>query len=238
MEIKITDEIYDLSGVIAQIDGATEPVELVINSPGGSAIEALQLVNCVNRSGKEITARVEVQAMSAAAVIALGCPNVVIDSKAIVMLHNCWTFAVGDSKALETEAEACRAVDNALQEIVTSHCNEENAAYIRERMDDGELWLTGKQVAEMFNNVELEEKQVNARLAAGGTLADLVDKYNALCAELKALRDEPMKEEPEKEEPEKEEPETEHPEDPEKEHEEKQDYIITDKIKAILGEVL
>lgn len=235
VKVNINGVIEDLTEAFTQIEDAVEPVEISINSQGGSAIEAIQLVNIVNKSGKDITARVEVQAMSAAAVIALGCPKVVMDSKAIIMLHNCWTVAIGNAKDLQNEVDACKAVDNALQEIVTAHCSEENAAYIRERMDDGELWLTGKQAAELFDNIELEEKPVNARLAAGGTLADLVDKYNALCLEIKALKDEPPDEEEQEEE--KKDEAAEEPEE-EKEPEEKQDYVVTDKIKAILDEVL
>lgn len=247
--LQIIGEIDDLTEVYTAISDATEDVEILINSPGGSAFEAIQLVNLIDKCGKKVKAKVEVQAMSAAAVIALGCPEVELDSKAIVMLHNCWSVAIGNAKELEQQAEAMKAVDNALQEIVTTHCSEENADYIRSKMDDGELWLTGKQAAELFDNVTLCEKQEKQTFAAAGELAGLVEKMQALETELAELKAEAVapieaeaKEEVEEapaeivdaveEEPVKEEEEEqEAPAEPEQ----KLDYVVTDELKALLA---
>lgn len=197
MELQIFGEIDDLTEQMHQIQDAQEDVELVINSPGGSALEAFQLLNVVEKSEHKVTARIEVMAASAAAVIALGCPNVKITAKDIVMLHNCWTIACGNANDMEQQVQAMKAVDNALQLIVTQYCSEENAQFIRSKMDEGELWLTGEQVAELFDNVELVEtkSKVNA-LAAEGGLDTLVSRLHALqdkVAELEALKQEGKK---------------------------------------------
>lgn len=225
----IIGEIDDLTEVYAQITDAAQEVEILINSPGGNAFEAIQLVNAIHNSSQPVTAKVEVQAMSAAAVIALGCDKVKIDRSAIVMLHNCWTIAIGNAKDLQQEVDACKAVDFALQDIITTHCSEENAEYIKARMDDGELWLTGVQVVELFDNVELVEKpQKEGLKAAAGSLADLIDKYNAL-----------VKAEKEEDPPAEDEPPDEPDAEEEKESEpEKKAYVVPDNIKAILDEVL
>lgn len=223
MELEIFGEIDDLTEQMCQIQDAQEDVELVINSPGGSALEAFQLLNVVEKSEHNVTARIEVMAASAAAVIALGCPNVKITKKDIVMLHNCWTIAIGNANDMEQQVQAMKAVDNALQLIVTQYCSEENAQFIRSKMDEGELWLTGEQVAELFDNVELVESKskVNA-LAAEGGLDTLVSRLHALqdkVAELEALKQEEEKEE-----------------DPEEkqEQEDKKAYIVSDELKALL----
>lgn len=197
MELQIFGEIYDLTEQMHQIQDAQEDVELVINSPGGSALEAFQLLNVVEKSEHKVTARIEVIAASAAAVIALGCPNVKITAKDIVMLHNCWTIACGNANDMEQQVQAMKAVDNALQLIVTQYCSEENAQYIRSKMDEGELWLTGEQVAELFDNVELvETKSKVGDLAAEGGLDTLVARLHELqdkVAELEALKQEGKK---------------------------------------------
>lgn len=232
LKADIVDEIYDLSEIISMVNEAQEDVELMVNSQGGSAIEALQLMNAIKKSQQSVTARVEVMAMSAAAVIALGCKKVQMDKQAIIMLHNCWTFTIGNAKDLEQEAEACRAVDNALQAIVTTYCTEENAAYIKERMDNGELWLTGEDCAELFDNVELVETapQEEGKKAAHGNLAKLVAEYNAL----KKMLDEPK---PEPDEP-PDEDEGEDKDEQEGKEPEKKAYTVPDAIRAIIDEVL
>ena len=216
--LEIIGEIEDLTEVYTGITDAQEDIEILINSPGGSAFEAIQLVNAIENTEHYVTAKVEVQAMSAAAVIALGCDHVEMDSKAIVMLHNCWTIAMGNAKELEQQAEACHAVDNALQMIVTKNCTEENANYIKQKMEDGELWLTGAQAAELFENVELVEKPAKqGLLAAAGSLCDLVAKVQDLETKLaEATQPAPAPE-------------------PEPVPEPVAEYIVTDELKALLA---
>lgn len=227
MELQIFGEIDDLTEQMCQIQEAQEDIELVINSPGGSALEAFQLLNIVEKCEHNVTARIEVMAASAAAVIALGCPNVKITAKDIVMLHNCWSVTVGDANEHEQQMQAMKAVDNALQLIVTQYCSEENAQYIRSKMNEGELWLTGEQVAELFDNVELVEiKSKIGNLAAKGGLDTLVARLHELqdkVAELEAQKEEEPKETPEEEET---------PEEPKEE--EKQAYIVSEELKALL----
>lgn len=224
MELKIFGEIDDLTEQMCQIQDAQEDIDIVINSPGGSAIEAFQLLNIVEKCEHKVTAKIEVMAASAAAVIALGCPDVKITAKDIVMLHNCWTIAIGNANDMEQQVQAMKAVDNALQLIVTQYCSEENAQYIRSKMDEGELWLTGTQVAELFDNVELvEAKSKVGALAAEGGLDTLVSRLHDLqnkVAELEAKQEEEEEISEEEEE--------------EEEQEEKKAYVVPDDLKALL----
>ena len=58
---KITGEIWDLTDLKAQVAALDDDMELVINSPGGSVMEGLELINLIQKCEKKIKAKVEVQ---------------------------------------------------------------------------------------------------------------------------------------------------------------------------------
>lgn len=188
IKAEINGDVYDLTEICEIIKNAEDDVELVINSPGGSVFEGLQLVNAIQNSQHVVTAKVEVMAASIAAVITLACDSFTIGKNDLMLLHNCWTVAVGNKEELQQEIQAMQAIDTVLHNIVAEHCN--NADAILESMDNGDVWLTGEEVAEMFDNCELVEKGNKEAYAASAmpSLAKLVKAQNALSAENAKLK--------------------------------------------------
>lgn len=218
--MELFGEVYDTTELIEEIQTAPEDSVLTINSPGGSVFEGLQLVNAIRNSEHKITAKVEVMAASIAAVVAMACDSVQISKNDIVMFHNCWTITAGNKEELQNDIEAMKAIDTVLHNIITEHCNDETMS---DRIDAGEVWLTGEEVAELFDNVELVDAPEKAdKLAAKGSLAELISHYNALMAE---------KEEPEEEPQEEPAPE----EEPEEENEEPKAYVVSPELLALLA---
>ncbi len=170
MRCAITGDVVDLNDVCKQITDAQEDVELVINSPGGDVFAGFQLVNAISKCPYKVTARIEVMAASIAAIIALACDEVSISKNDLMMLHNCWTFSVGNKEQLQQDIEMMAAVDKVLHNIISEHCKDEN---INEKIDAGDVWLVGEEVVEMFDHVELREEN-EVSLAAGASLAKLV----------------------------------------------------------------
>ena len=150
--IKITGEVWDLQEQCAAVINANEDVELVINSPGGDVFNGLQMVHAIQDCHYKVTARIEVMAASIAAVIALACDAVQIDKNSLLMLHNCWTFTAGNKEELQQEIDAMAAIDTIIHNIVEEHCYDDS---IGEKMDNGDVWLTGEDAAELFDIVEL-----------------------------------------------------------------------------------
>lgn len=235
--IKIIGEVWDLQEQCAALINTNEDVELVINSPGGSVFEGLQMVHAIQDCHYKVTAKIEVMAASIAAVIALACDAVKIDKNSLLMLHNCWTFTAGNKEQLQQEIDAMAAIDTIIHNIVEEHCYDDS---IGERMDQGDVWLTGEDAAELFDIVELVEKEEKHELAACASLVKLVKMANMLNKEEKP--EEKPEEEPEPEpeeapeepeaEPDPEEPEEEEPEEEEK----KAEYVIPEGLKALLDE--
>lgn len=153
---KITGEIWDLTDLKAQVAALDDDMELVINSPGGSVMEGLELINLIQKCEKKIKAKVEVQCSSIAAVIAMACDGLEIKKTDFMVLHNCMTFAMGNKEALQQEIEAMTVVDSILHDYIAARCKDPEDLIAQ--LDEGkDVWLTGTQVAEMFEGVDLCE---------------------------------------------------------------------------------
>ena len=255
MEIKLTGEIFDTKDTVKAIQAATEDIDLYINSPGGDVFAGLNVVNAIQKSKVQVTAHVEVMAASIAGVIALACDKIEIDKNSLVMLHNCWTVSSGNKKALEQDIKAMEAVDNILHNIITENATDDT---LIEQIEEGDVWLTGEEVAETFANAELIEIKKDYALCAYSSLVNLVKENKKLKAEQEDPEEEEKPdeeeqpdvkdEEEEKEQPDEEQteqapdeeeeeeaPEEEEEQEEEKQEEEKKDeYKISDKLKDLL----
>lgn len=251
MEIRITGEINDTESIVKLIESAVTDVDLYINSPGGDVFAGLNVVNAIQKSKVQVTAHVEVMAASIAGVIALACDKIEIDKNSLIMLHNCWTVSSGNKKALEQDIKAMEAIDNILHNIISENSTDDT---LIAQIEEGDVWLTGEEVAEIFTNAELVDLKKDYALCAYSSLVNLVKENKKLKAEKEEpeeeQKDEETKEESEeqkddpeqKQEEEKEEEqekkpeeETEEPEQEETEEEEKkEDYKVSDKLKDLL----
>ena len=227
MKINIFGEIWDLQEQCAALKGATEDVELVVNSPGGDVFNGFQLVNAIQNCPHKVTAKVEVMAASIAAVIALACDSVEIDKNSLLMLHNCWTVAIGNKEELQQEVDAMTAIDTIIHNIIKEHCYDDT---IGERMDKGDVWLAGADAAELFDHCELVEKEEKHELAACASLVKLVKYANMLDKEEEVPAEEPEAV------PEEHEAEPEEEEQKEEEPEKKAEYVVPEGLKALLDE--
>ena len=90
---EINGEIYNLYDLKQQLATLDDDMELTINSPGGSVMEGLEVINLIQKCDKKIKAIVEVQSSSIAAVIALCCDSMEIKKTDFMVLHHCMTFA-------------------------------------------------------------------------------------------------------------------------------------------------
>lgn len=244
MELRITGEIINTEETVKAIQTATEDIDLYINSPGGDVFAGLNVVNAIQKSKVQVTARVEVMAASIAGVIALACDKIEIDKNSLVMLHNCWTVSSGDKKALEQDIKALEAIDNILHNIISENSIDDS---LIAQIEEGDVWLPGEEVAEIFTNAELIEIKKDYALCAYSSLVNLVKENKKLKSEQEEPEEEPEAKDEEKEEnpdeaepEEKEEPETEtkeeeQPEQEEEEEKKKEDYKVSDKLKDLLA---
>ena len=256
MEIRIVGEINDTENIVKLIESAAMDIDLYINSPGGDVFAGLNVVNAIQKAKVQVTAHVEVMAASIAGVIALACDKIEIDKNSLIMLHNCWTISSGNKKALEQDIKAMEAIDNILHNIISENSTDET---LIAQIDEGDVWLTGEEVAEIFTNAELVDLKKDYALCAYSSLVNLVKENKKLKAEQEEEKEESEEEKPEakdeeekkpdeekeeeeqpeesEDEPEETEEETEEqPKQEEQEEEEKkeEDYKVSDKLKDLL----
>lgn len=260
MEIRITGEINDTESIVKLIESAVADVDLYINSPGGDVFAGLNVVNAIQKSKVQVTAHVEVMAASIAGVIALACDKIEIDKNSLIMLHNCWTISSGNKKALEQDIKAMEAIDNILHNIISENSTDET---LIAQIEEGDVWLTGEEAAEIFTNAELVDLKKDYALCAYSSLVNLVKENKKLKSEQEEEKEEKpeAKDEEEEKKPDEEKEEEEQPEEteeepkqeeeqpeeekeqeeeteeqPEQEEEEKkkEDYKVSDKLKDLL----
>lgn len=196
----IKGDIFDLTHITDLITNATEDIELTINSPGGSAIEGANVARAIiSNTEVKVTANIETMAASAAAVIALSCDAVKMTKMDVLILHHCWTMAIGNKEDLEQEIDAMKHIDAILEEYLTKHCKDETKAEeLKQMLEQGDVFLNAEEAAELFDNIEIVEIPGKGEKQNRVNLAKLVNDYKAAVkelAELKAARSEPHKEE-------------------------------------------
>lgn len=114
-EITIFDEIgywgvnaKDFNRDFKALQGDT--VTLLINSPGGSVVDALAICNTMQHSGKTVNGKVMGIAASAASIVAMACTTVEMPENTFMFLHDPLDFGYGD-------AEDHRAIADTLDKI-------------------------------------------------------------------------------------------------------------------------
>jgi ATP-dependent protease ClpP protease subunit len=83
----------DLAAFLASAAG--QPVEIVVNSPGGSAYEGAAMLAEMQRYPGRVAVLIEGIAASAASLVAMGGDEILIDAAAVLMIHNPASLTIG-----------------------------------------------------------------------------------------------------------------------------------------------
>jgi len=139
----------DVSGheLVQQLDQLdVDLINVYINSYGGFVSEAWAIYNALKRHKAKIRTVCEGFACSAASLIFMaGDERIMLDTSAL-WIHNVQTFASGDYKKLQSEAEGTKKLNELGMQIYLEHVNlseEELAA-----MMDKETWISPTEALE------------------------------------------------------------------------------------------
>lgn len=91
-----------------------DTIHLRINSPGGDVFAARAMETALRGHSARVIAHVDGVAASAASFVMLAADEVEITDGAFVMIHNAWTFAMGNADDLRESAKLLDAVDASL----------------------------------------------------------------------------------------------------------------------------
>lgn len=133
-----------------EIKGA-QNLNIYINSGGGSCFAGMAIYNMLSRHKAYKTVYVDGLAASMASIIALCGNRIVIPANAWMMIHQPWSYVVGNADDMLTEAECLLKVEEGM---LNTYCANTRPGIRRgevEAMMKTETWLTGEDAAKYFN---------------------------------------------------------------------------------------
>jgi len=89
-------------------------VTVWINSPGGDVFAGAEIYTALREHAGKVTVKVTGIAASAASVIAMAGDEVLMSPVAYMMIHDPWTFALGNAKEMEHWATVLREIGEGL----------------------------------------------------------------------------------------------------------------------------
>ncbi len=150
-----------------------------INSPGGDCIAAAQIYNMLMDYKGNVTVKIDGLAASAASVIAMAGAEVLMSPTSLMMIHNPFTIAIGDSGEMQ---KAVGMLNEVKESIINAY--EIKTGLPRDKLSqlmDAETWLNANKAVElkfadgiMFkpNEQAIENSFIFSRRAVTNSLLD------------------------------------------------------------------
>lgn len=132
--------------VVLMLAGLTGPIDLHINSGGGSIFEGAAIFNAFvnyDRNKGAVTSYVDGIAASAASFIALAGREVVCEATGTMMTHDGQGMAIGTAATMREVADLLDMLSNTIAGIYARKTGRPAAEW-REIMEDGDTWYTAQ----------------------------------------------------------------------------------------------
>ena len=195
----LTDEVIEsetsanhFRDELAKYPNATQ-INIYINSYGGSVFEGTAIYNQLRRNPAHKTVYIDGFACSVASVIAMAGDEIIMPRNALMMIHNMWMGAVGNSAELRKAADDLDVINTAGRSAYLAKAGDKLPEAKLIEMMDAETWLTAEdcitygladrladQDADMKNAAEVLK---NANLSA----QQRIDVQRSLAAQLREL---------------------------------------------------
>lgn len=179
-------EIYDWFGIEATAPKDVElgladanglDVDVVINSGGGDVYSGSEIFTLLKAYKGTVRVQIVGIAASAASVIAMAGDNIAMSPTSQLMIHNVWSYAEGDYRDFEKEAEILKSHNESIANaymIKTGKDKEELLAIM-----DKETYFNAREAKEAGLIDEImfdEEKKIAASIKNGMIPQEIVDK--------------------------------------------------------------
>lgn len=144
-------------------------IKILLNSPGGDAFEGLAIQALLKRHGARVEVEIVGLAASAASVIAMAGDSIAMHEGSLFMVHEPWTWAVGDASEMRTTAEFLDKVNASALDVYERRTGRARADLAK--IVNDETWMTAHEaVQEKFATSVIEgaapEPAAKARAAA------------------------------------------------------------------------
>lgn len=150
-EVSIYDsiggEINAKSFVEELNDIQAETIHLRINSPGGSVVDGVAILNALKRHSAKVVAHIDGIAASMASAIAVGAADEVwMADNALMMIHNPWTISMGDADELRADADL---LDKMQASILSAYGRSQYTPEQIQDLMDKETWFSAQEAMEI-----------------------------------------------------------------------------------------
>jgi ATP-dependent protease ClpP protease subunit len=123
--------------------GALERITVRINSPGGDAFDGIAIYNILKLNEARVEVEIDGLAASAASIIAMAGDEIRIAENAMMMIHDAWALAMGDSTDMLAMAALLEKLDGQIAGVYAARSGRRPETF-RNLMDQ-ESWFTGEE---------------------------------------------------------------------------------------------
>ncbi|MDV2683808.1 Clp protease ClpP [Alkalihalophilus lindianensis] len=165
--------------------GDVSTLNLYINSPGGSVFEGVAIHNMLKRHKAKVNVHIDALAASIASVIAMSGDVIFMPKNSMMMIHNPWTFAMGNAKELRKIAEDLDRISvSAIQSYLAKAGDSLDEETLKQLLDN-ETWLSAEE-AKTYGLCDVVEQENEM---AASTNQELFAKYKNVPSSLQAKND-------------------------------------------------
>lgn len=170
LSINITEDIgywgYNFQRLLSESKGFKgKKVRAIVNGYGGSVLDAVAIHNFLKGHPADVETHIPAFAISAHTLIAAAGDHVSMAENGFYMIHNPWSYAVGESAELQHEADILDKMKAEMVDIYYARTKRKMGKKEIARMMDDETWMTAQEALAMGFVDELTSgAQINAKL--------------------------------------------------------------------------
>ena len=143
--------------------GDIKTLNVYINSGGGDVFAGQAIYSMLKRHSATVNVYVDGLAASIASIIAMAGDNVKMPKNAMLMVHNPWSFGMGNANDFRKLADDLDKVRESMISVYEDKTGMEKESIVE--LMDAETWMTAEEAVEFgFADEIEEEKQVAASL--------------------------------------------------------------------------
>lgn len=146
--------------------GDVSAINLYVNSPGGSVFEGIAIYNMLKRHNAKVHAYVDGLAASIASVIIMAADKIYMPANSMIMIHNPWTYVVGNSTELRKQADDLDRIGESSKQSYLQKAGDKLSVDKLQKMLDDETWLNANEALEYgLCDVVIEENKMAASIS-------------------------------------------------------------------------
>ena len=131
----------------AELYAGEGDITVYVNSPGGCVFAASQIYTMIIEYPYDVTVKVDGIAASAASVIAMAGTTVLMAPTGLLMLHNPFSFVMGDTAEMQ---KAIAMLEEVKESIITAYYIKTGLPHDElARMMDAETWISANRAVEL-----------------------------------------------------------------------------------------